>query len=69
MENTKNLIEQVIEQVIRRAADGVITERYGSAVQSEVKDAIKQEASRLVREDAEIKEMIRNNLIHWIKQQ
>lgn len=64
----RSIVDSAFEEVARQAVRKVIADNVGYGLDSEVKDAIKAMAHEMVKNDPEIKELIRKRLIHWIAQ-
>jgi|HubBroStandDraft_4_1064222.scaffolds.fasta_scaffold00019_89 hypothetical protein len=65
----KSLIDRAFEEIARQAVRDVIAREAGSAIDSDVKDAIKLMASNMVKEDVEIRKMIKDRIVYWIGKQ
>lgn len=65
----ERLMADAFDEAIRRATREVIAEHVGSAIETDIKAAIKDEANRMLREDKELRDSIRERLIYWIAQQ
>lgn len=65
---SKSLVDSAFEEMARQAVQGVIAENWGYGVDTEVKLAIKDVAQAMVREDQELRKMIRDRLVYWIAQ-
>lgn len=65
--NMGRLVDEAFREVIKHAVTSVIAQHVGSGIDSEGKTAIRAEANRLCREDPEVRQMIRDALIDWIR--
>lgn len=62
------LMNEAIRHVVQGAIESVIGQRTGSAIQGDVKDAIKAEAAAILKEP-EMQRIIRARITHWINEQ
>ena len=69
---SENLLEiaakQVLNEVMEKVAREMIIHQAGYGLDTEVKRAVLLEAQRILKEDNEVKTMLRDRLISWIKQ-
>ena len=65
-EEARSLVDDAFREVARRAIREVIADEVGRGIDSEIKDAIKSLAAKMVHEDMELRSMIRDRLIYWI---
>lgn len=65
----KTLIDRAFEEVARQAVRDVIAQEAGSAIDSDVKDAIKLMARNMVTDDPDLRKMIKDRIIYWIGKQ
>lgn len=64
----QSIVDSAFQEVARQAVRDAIADHVGSGVDSEVKEAIRAEAMRLTKEDAEVRKAIRDRLLYWIAQ-
>ncbi len=69
MTTAKSIVDDAFEAVAREAVRKVIAEHAGCGIDSDVKVAIREMASEIVKTDAEVRKMIRDRMVYWIKQQ
>ena len=62
----QSIVDSAFQEVARAAVREAVADHAGSAIDSEVKDAIKAEAMRLTKEDAEVRKAIRDRMLYWI---
>ena len=67
--NIEQLTKEAFDNIIREAAKQVIVMKIGCGVQTELKTTIEEEAARLLREDEEIKTLLKDRIKHWLKEQ
>ena len=67
--NIEQLTKEAFNKLVRDAAKEVIVTKLGCGIQSEMKTAIESESARLLREDDEIKQLLKDRIKHWITQQ
>ncbi len=67
--NIEQLTKEAFNKLVRDAAKEIIVTKLGYGLQSEMKTAIESEAARLLREDDEIKQILKDRIKYWIKQQ
>ncbi len=65
----EQLTKDALDNIIKEAARQVIVEKLGSGIQTPVKNVIEAEASRLLREDVEIKQLLKDRITHWLNEQ
>ncbi len=65
----EQLTKEAFNKLIRDAAKEVIATKLGCGIQSEMKMAIESEAARLLKEDDEIKKLLKDRIKHWITKQ
>lgn len=65
----ETLVKSALDDVARQALRGVIQSHAGYGIDNEIKDMIKEEARRLLKEDQEIKNAVREALVYWIAKQ
>lgn len=65
----ESIVESAFAEVARQAVRGVIADEVGSGIDTEVKEAIMEMAREMVRDDPEIKKLIRERLVYWIGRQ
>lgn len=64
----EKIVTETLQEVAKRAVKSVlIAEGWSSDTTEEIRKTITKEAERLVREDEEIKNLIRSSLIKAIK--
>ncbi len=67
--NIEQLTKDAFDNIIREAAKQVIVTKIGCGIQTELKAAIEEESARLLREDDEIKTLLKDRLKHWLNEQ
>jgi hypothetical protein len=65
----KDIMDRAFALAVQEAVKEVIAHHAGGGIDSEVKDAIRAEAKRMVVEDPEIQKLIRERLLYWIAKQ
>ena len=63
------IVENVFKGMAYEAIKSVIGDERGRGIETEIKEEIKAEAKRLIKEDEEIKKRIRDALLFWISKQ
>jgi hypothetical protein len=66
--NLKEITEQVFRDIAYRAIQEAIEENPGYGLDNGIQQVIKNKALEII-EEPEIKEMIREAMIYWIKKQ
>lgn len=62
----RSIVDDAFEAVAREAVRKVIADHVGYGIDSEVKNAIKEMARDLVKNDEEVRTKIRDRLLYWI---
>lgn len=62
-------VARMMDAIVRAAAEEVITKHVGYGIDSEIKQAIRTEAARLVKEDAKVRALIKARVEHWVEAQ
>lgn len=65
----EQLTKEAFNRVIQEAAMKVIVEKLGYGIDSPVKETIVAEAERLIREDIEIKALLKERIKYWLSKQ
>ena len=65
----EHFAEKVFNEILNEAVKEVIVKHAGSAIETDLKTAIKERAKYLLENDKEIRELLRANIIKWIKQE
>jgi superfamily II helicase len=65
----KTLVEDMWMKAVQQAVESTIAEKIGSAIDSDVKAAIRTEAFKLVETNTEIREMLLEAIKSWISGQ
>jgi len=66
--NFEETAKKIMDEYAREAIKTVIAENVGYGIDNDIKNAIKEKALTILNEDAEIKDMIREAIIYWIKE-
>ena len=62
----EQLTRKAFNSIIREAAKQVIVEKVVYGIESLLKETIVEEANRLIREDSEIKDLLKERLKYWL---
>ena len=65
----EHLMDRAFNEAVRMTVQDMIEDHPGSGIDSEVKQAIRKEADRLVKDDPAIKQAIKEKLLYWISEQ
>ena len=65
----KKLMDDAFEEAVRKAVRATIMREYGGGLDSEIKDLLRDEAEKMIRNDTEIKKAIRDSMLSWISKQ
>ena len=67
--NIQQVVDQAIEDIVRKAARAALAQPAGSGIETGVKAIILEEAHRMAKEDPEIQLMIREAIVHWVRKE
>ena len=67
--NIERVVQEAFDEIVKKAALNIIETKLGCGIDTEVKQALRQKAMELLSNDGEIKELLKERLIHWITQQ
>ncbi len=67
--NIEKVVQDAFDEIVKKAAKEVIVTQLGCGIDTEVKQVLRQKAMELLNNDEEIKELLKERLIHWITKQ
>ena len=65
----EKVVQEAFDEIVKKAALNIIETKLGYGIDTEVKQALRQKAMELLNSDEEIKELLKERLIHWISEQ
>jgi len=61
------IAERMFDEAAKEAVRNVIERRTGSALPNEIIELLRREAKQMIENDPEIRQMLRNALVYWIR--
>ncbi len=67
--NIQAAIEQAFQTMIEQGVREVIAGKVGSGIHTEVKQVIMEQARLMFEKDDDIRKVLKDTIIHWVKAQ